>query len=101
MLIDLTEKKITGKAAEEVLQSVGIILNRSTIPFETAPPFITSGVRIGTPPVTTRGMRESEMELIADYISETIDNRESETLLKRVKKEVKDLTSRFPVFYGE
>lgn len=101
MLIDLTEKKITGKAAEEVLQSVGIILNRSTIPFETAPPFITSGVRIGTPPVTTRGMREPEMELIADYISETIDNRESETLLKRVKKEVKDLTSRFPVFYGE
>ncbi|CAD7772750.1 Serine hydroxymethyltransferase [Candidatus Methanoperedenaceae archaeon GB37] len=66
-LIDLTERNITGKDAEKALDAAGITVNKNAIPFDTQSPFVTSGIRIGTPAVTTRGMREKEMEVIADF----------------------------------
>ncbi len=98
MLIDLTNKKITGKQAEIALGLAGITVNKNMVPFDTKSPFITSGIRIGTPAVTTRGMKENEMIKIADFINRAVSNSENEKLLEQVRLEVKSFCSDFPLF---
>ncbi|MFP4015554.1 MAG: serine hydroxymethyltransferase [Halanaerobiales bacterium] len=95
MLLDLSNKDITGKDAEAVLDKVGITVNKNTIPYETRSPFVTSGIRIGTPAVTTRGMKEEEMQLIAKYISDAIENIEDVDRLSEIKEKVFELTDKF------
>lgn len=97
MLIDLTNKGITGKDAEKLLDSVGITVNKNTIPFETTSPYITSGIRIGTPATTSRGFKEDEMKKIAALINETIENRDGD--LDDVKDKVAKLCKKFPLEY--
>ncbi len=97
MLIDLRPQDTTGKAASALLESVGVTVNKNTVPFETASAFTTSGIRIGTPAVTTRGMRESEMEEIGDIIATALE-RQDETSLAGVRRRVTDLTDRFPFY---
>ena len=101
MLVDLNKKDMTGKEAEERLGKVGIIVNRSTIPFETRKPFITSGIRLGTPAVTTRGMKEEEMKLIADCITNSLNNTENSTIQNDILSTVKDMCTQFPLFNYE
>ena len=98
MLIDLTKQDITGKEAEEALGKAGITVNKNTIPFETRSPFVTSGVRVGVPAATTKGMKEPEMKLIAGFIDRALQNRGSEAALEAIKAEVKDLCVRFPFY---
>lgn len=95
MLVDLRPKGITGKKAEHLLDQVGITVNKNSIPNDPAKPFVTSGIRIGTPAVTTRGMGEAEMERIADLIDRTIGAQENETQLAAIAEEVAALTSHF------
>jgi glycine hydroxymethyltransferase len=98
MLIDLRGTEITGKAAEEGLDRAGITVNKNAIPFDPRPPFVTSGIRIGTPAVTTRGMREAEMEQIAELMHRAIEALGDERGAARIRDEVRALCSRFPVF---
>jgi glycine hydroxymethyltransferase len=98
MLVDLNNKNITGKQAEIALEKGGITVNKNMVPFDQRSPFVTSGIRIGTPAVTTRGMKEKEMEIIAGFINRVIDNFENEDMLNRIKGEVKELCSRFPLY---
>lgn len=98
MLVDLTNKNISGKKAEIALGLAGLTVNKNMVPFDTKSPFVTSGVRIGTPAVTTRGMKEEEMKLIAGFINRAIINNENETELAKIKREVKELCSRFPLY---
>lgn len=98
MLIDLTNKNVTGKQAEIALEKAGITVNKNMVPFDKRSPFVTSGIRIGTPALTTRGMKENEMEIIADIINRAINNVENEKVLSDLKNEVKQLTSSFPLF---
>jgi len=100
MLVDLREEEFTGKDAEEALDKAGITANKNTVPFETRSPFITSGLRIGTPAITTRGMKEPEMVRIGQWIGEALRNRDSESALIRIKNEVRELCERFP-FYSQ
>ncbi len=95
MLVDLNNKGITGKEAEAALDKVNITVNKNTIPFETRSPFVTSGIRIGTPAVTTRGMKEKEMKKIALYISLTIDNIDNKDKLEEISKQVLSLSGKF------
>ncbi len=97
-LVDLTDKEITGREAEVLLESVGIVLNRSTIPFETKSPFVTSGIRIGTPAVTTRGMKEAEMDEIASLVGKALEGRGNESALGDVRAAVTSLCKRFPLY---
>jgi len=97
MLLDLTNKGITGKDAEKLLDSVGITVNKNTIPFETTSPYITSGIRIGTPATTTRGFKEEEMKKIAELINETIENRDGN--LDNVRDKVLKLCKKYPLNY--
>lgn len=98
LLIDTyTSKGITGKECEHLLDKVGITVNKNSIPNDTLPPMTTSGIRIGTPAITTRGMKEEEMKLIAEYITLAIENRDNESKLEEIHKLVKELTSRFPL----
>jgi len=98
MLVDLTDKNITGKEAEEALGRVGITVNKNTIPGETRSPFVTSGIRIGTPAVTTRGMKEKEMEKIGEFITETLNNIGDESKYAIIKEEVKKLCEDFIIY---
>jgi glycine hydroxymethyltransferase len=99
MLIDLSPLDITGKEGEAKLGEAGIILNKNTIPFETKSPFITSGIRIGTPAVTTRGMKEKEMVQIAQAIDETIMNMDDSGKLKEINSRMVELCRQFPIPY--
>jgi glycine hydroxymethyltransferase len=99
MLVDLTPIGITGKEAEAKLQEAGIILNKNTIPFETKSPFITSGIRIGTPAVTTRGMKEKEMVIIAEAVDKIIRNINDTDKMKDVKRTMLELCNQFPIPY--
>jgi glycine hydroxymethyltransferase len=99
MLMDLREVEYTGKDAEEALDKAGITANKNTVPFETRSPFITSGLRIGTPAITTRGMKEPEMVQVGKWIGEVLSRQSDEAFLARIKSEVKELCSSFP-FYG-
>lgn len=96
MLVDLRSKDITGKVAEKLLDEVGITTNKNTVPNETASPFVTSGIRVGTPASTTRGFGKEEMIEIADIISWTIDNRDAD--LEPARARVKALCDRFPLY---
>lgn len=96
ILVDLTNKDITGKDAEHLLDSIGITANKNTIPFETKSPFITSGIRIGTPAVTTRGFKEEEMKQIAYFINYAIDNRDKD--LSDIRNKVTELCKKFPIY---
>ncbi|NUR33065.1 MAG: serine hydroxymethyltransferase [Gemmatimonadaceae bacterium] len=98
MLVDLRNKGLTGKVAEKALDVAGITVNKNTVPKETQSPFVTSGVRIGTPAVTTRGMKEREMAQIADLIDRVLAAREDQGLAARVREEVKTLAARFPLY---
>jgi glycine hydroxymethyltransferase len=97
MLVDLRPKEINGKEAQEVLDRAGITVNKNAIPFDTYPIFKPGGIRIGTPAVTTRGMKEEEMLEIADLITEALSNRNDESALVRVSEKVRELTRRFPL----
>ena len=94
MLVDLTNKGVTGKDAEAMLDEVGITVNKNTIPFDKQKPNIASGIRIGTPAMTTRGMKEEEMKTIAELIDRTIKGEDKE----KIKADVLKLTSRFPIY---
>jgi len=100
MLVDvwMDEKGITGKAAEKALEAATITVNKNTIPFDQNKPFVASGLRIGTPAVTTRGMREPEMREIGRLIAEVIHAPESEEVRNKVKRGVADLTAKFPLY---
>lgn len=98
MLVNVSTKKLTGKQAEAVLDEVGITANKNTIPFEQESPFVTSGLRIGTPAVTSRGMRENEMEIIADLIAETLHNIGDAEVMNRTQERVSELCTAFPIY---
>jgi glycine hydroxymethyltransferase len=98
MLIDLSNKNISGKKAENALERAGITVNKNMVPFDTKSPFVTSGIRIGTPAVTTRGMKENEMKRIAEIINNAIVNAEDESRLDGLMKDVKELCSGFPLY---
>ena len=98
ILVDLRSKGITGKDLERVLGSVNITVNKNSVPNDPASPFVTSGIRIGTPAATTRGFKEKEIIQVANWISDIINNFDNEELQKTIKEEVHKLTSNFPVY---
>ncbi|PYO09221.1 MAG: serine hydroxymethyltransferase [Candidatus Rokuibacteriota bacterium] len=98
MLVDLTSRSITGKDAQEALDRAWITVNKNTVPFETKSPMVTSGIRIGTPAVTTRGMREAEMVEIARLIDRVLSDLGSSAVEAKVRGEVQELTNRFPLY---
>lgn len=98
MLLDLTNKNITGKEAECALDKAGITVNKNTVPFETRSPFVTSGIRIGTPALTTRGMQPEDMRKVAAWIVASLESCNNETRLAAVNKEVFTFASQFPLF---
>lgn len=101
MLIDLTKQDITGKDAENALGLANITVNKNTIPFETRSPFVTSGIRVGTPAVTSRNMKETEMEIIGNLIAEVLDNIDSESVIHSVKEKVLSICEKFPLYKGK
>ncbi|HET9491155.1 MAG TPA: serine hydroxymethyltransferase [Methylomirabilota bacterium] len=98
LLVDLTDRKITGKDAQEALDRAWITANKNTVPFDTRSPMVTSGIRLGTPAVTTRGMREAEMARIAELIDRVLTNLGVPAVEAQVRGEVQELTSRFPLY---
>ncbi|MBP9120571.1 MAG: serine hydroxymethyltransferase [Ignavibacterium sp.] len=98
MLIDLSNKNITGKQAEIALEHAGITVNKNMVPFDKRSPFVTSGIRVGTPALTTRGMKEKEMEVIASIINKAVSSFENEKTLNDLQEEVKKFTISFPLF---
>ena len=98
VLIDFTETNITGKVAEAALNQVNITVNKNMIPFDTRKPMETSGIRIGTPALTTRGMKEPEMKQIALWIGQVLKNSEDEAIRGRVRGEVAELCKHFPLY---
>lgn len=97
-LLNLTDKNLTGKAVEEALDHVGITTNKNTVPNETQSPFVTSGIRIGTPAMTSRGLKEDDMSNVANLIADIIDNLTDDAVHARVAKEVLVLTQKFPLY---
>jgi len=100
MLVDVTVKGFTGKEASDALDHVRITVNKNVIPFDEKSPFVASGIRLGTPAVTTRGMKEAEMEKIADLITQTLDKNATEDTFKKVRAQVEDLVKKFPLYEG-
>jgi len=98
ILLDLSNREITGKDAELALDHAGITVNKNTVPNEKRSPFVTSGVRIGTPALTTRGMKEPEMKVIAGWISEVLKDHTNETLIKKIKGQARELCLKFPIY---
>ena len=98
MLVDVFSKGIDGSQAEAALERAGITVNKNTIPFDENPPMRPSGVRIGTPALTTRGMGEAEMDAIGDWIADVLENVEDDTVIARVRKEISGLCERFPLY---
>ena len=101
MLVDLRPKNITGKAAEKLLDEAGVTVNKNAIPNDPESPFVTSGIRIGTPATTTRGMKEGDMAKIAEIIDLVISQRENPGTLEKAREMVKELTGRFPIYAEE
>ena len=99
MLVDVGAKGLSGKDCQIVLDEAGITTNKNTIPFETRSPFQASGIRLGTPAVTTRGMREPEMAAVADMISEVLMDIKNLDAAHKVRHRVRELTARFPLPY--
>jgi len=98
LLIDLRNKGITGKQAEQVLDKVGITCNKNMVPFDTQSPFVTSGIRLGTPAITTRGMTETDMEKIADLIDYTLTHIDDAKAHQAVREEVDRLCAAYPLY---
>jgi len=98
MLIDLRNKNITGKDAENALVKADITVNKNMVPFDTESPFVTSGIRVGTPAITTRGLKESDMAYVVDLIDEVLTNHDNETVLEGVTKKVNELMGGRPLF---
>ena len=98
LLVDLTGKEMTGQEAETALGKAGIVVNKNTIPFDTRGPRVTSGLRLGTPALTSRGMKEAEMKLIAGFITDALENTGSESHLNIIRKSVNDLCRSFPIY---
>lgn len=98
LLVDLSSKNVTGKDAEKILDKAGITVNKNAIPFDKQPPAITSGIRVGTPALTSRGMKEKEMEIIASWIDEALKNNNDDKKLKEIAKKVKELCDKFPIY---
>ncbi len=101
MLVDLRPKGVTGKVAEKALDRAGITCNKNTIPFDPEKPFVASGIRLGTPALTTRGMKENDMKIIAEFIDRVIVNIENEEEIEKVKKDVAEFTASFPLVWGQ
>ena len=97
-MTDVFSKGITGKDAQNILEAANITVNKNTIPFDTQKPMVASGVRIGTPAVTTRGLREAEMPVIANLMARALDAKGDEGVLTEVRKGVKELCDRFPIY---
>lgn len=97
MLVDLRNKNVTGKQAEIALDKSGITCNKNAVPYDTQPPLVTSGIRLGTAAMTTRGMKEEDMTVIADFINKVITNIENESTYKQVKAEIKEFAGNFPL----
>jgi glycine hydroxymethyltransferase len=98
MLVDLRNRGLTGKVAEQALDAADITVNKNTVPRETQSPFVTSGIRIGTPAVTTRGMREGEMHRIAELIDRVLRAPDDESVAEAVRADVRQLTAAFPLY---
>ena len=98
MLLDFTGTELTGKVAEAVLEKAGITVNKNAVPFDTRSPFVTSGIRIGTPASTTRGLKEKEMRQIGAWIDEALQNLESDAVLARIRGEIRELCQQFPLY---
>ena len=98
VLIDLSEKNISGKKAENVLETAGITINKNMVPFDKKSPFVTSGIRIGTPAMTTRGMKEKDMKIIVNLINRALQNSEDINNLAVIRNEVKEFCSKFPLY---
>ena len=98
MLIDLTDKNITGKEAENALHAAGITVNKNMVPFDTRSPFVTSGFRMGTAALTTRGMKQNEMKLVAGMIDKVLSNIGNESKIKEVSGEIRELCRQFPLY---
>jgi glycine hydroxymethyltransferase len=98
MLVDVFSKGLTGKVAEAALGKAGITVNKNAIPFDKNPPMVASGIRVGTPAVTSRGMREAEMDAVADYIARTLASPGDDAVLKMVRSEVEALCRKFPLY---
>jgi len=98
MLVNVFVRGITGSQAEKALERAAITVNKNAIPFDTQPPMKASGIRIGTPALTTRGMKEQEMRVIAGWISEVLADSENESVQASVRSRVKELCERFPIY---
>lgn len=98
MVVDLRNKEISGLEAEQILEKIGVSVSRSTIPNDPAPPMRPSGIRVGTPAITTRGFKETEVLILTDLINEAFLNKESEEKLSEIKEKIKDLCQKFPIY---
>ena len=98
MLIDLRNKNITGKLAESVLEEAGITVNKNMVPFDDKSPFVTSGIRVGTAAITTRGLKEKQMDKIVDLIDQAISNPDNESNLKKIRKQVEEMMGKYPLY---
>ncbi|MGL5459603.1 MAG: serine hydroxymethyltransferase, partial [Cetobacterium sp.] len=98
ILVDLTNLDITGKDAEKILEKVNITVNKNGIPYDTKSPFVTSGIRLGTPALTTRGMKENEMILIGNLIVTALQNSNNDEILKNIIEDIKILCKKFPLY---
>jgi len=100
MLVNLTNKAITGKEADAALDAAGIIVNKNAVPYDEKPPAVASGIRLGTPIVSTRGMKEAEMKEIVDLVDRVLQHRQDPAVLEQVRGQAKALCSRFPIFHS-
>jgi glycine hydroxymethyltransferase len=98
VLIDLTKNEISGRKAEYLLESSGITTNKNMVPYDKKSPMITSGIRIGTPALTTRGFKDNEMKFIAKLINDVLSNSENESVINKTRKSVLELCSQFPIY---
>ena len=98
MLIDLRNKNITGKKAQETLDKAHITLNKNAVPFDDKSPFVTSGIRVGVPAITTRGMKEKDMQTVVDLIDRVLMDIDNEATINAVKNDVKQLMANFPLY---
>ena len=97
LLVDLTPMNLTGNVAEEALERAGVTCNKNAIPFDPKPPAVTSGVRLGTPALTTRGMKEAEMKTIGNWMADILSDVDNEDLTASIRKDVRELCAKFPM----
>jgi glycine hydroxymethyltransferase len=98
ILVDLRNKNISGKDAETLLDEVGITVNKNAVPDDPESPFVTSGIRIGTPAITSRGMQEAEMKVIAELISQALEGQGDPLIMAQIRRKVKELCASFPLY---